>query len=351
MKIEKQNFGEKNGKEVSLFTLQNSNNVTVKITNYGGIITSLLLPDKQNEVKDVVLGFDTFNEYQSDEYLALNPYFGALIGRFGNRIANGKFTIDGQTYKLAQNNNGNHLHGGNIGFDKVVWDAETYKKNNEVGIVLTYKSKDMEEGYPGNLDVKVTYSLNNSNELSIQYQAKTDKKTPVNLTHHSYFNLAGADSGESIADTIVEIRANKYTPVNENLIPTGELADVKNTPFDFTKPKAIGKDIGKITDGYDHNYIVCNQTTNQPTEVAVAYHPKTGIEMRVLTSEPGMQFYTGNFLNGIRGKKDAAYNKHSAFCMETQHFPDSPNQPTFPNTILSPDETYIQHTIYKFSTR
>jgi len=344
MNIERQPFGTApDGKNVELFTLTNSQGTKAVITNYGGIVVSLYVPDRNGKLDDIVLGYETL-----DGYVKNLPYFGALIGRYGNRIAKGRFTLDGKTYQLAVNNGENHLHGGIKGFDKVVWDAETVVQDSAVGVKLTYLSKDGEEGYPGNLSCTVIYLLTEKNELKITYQAATDKATPINLTHHSYFNLAGQGNGDILSHELM-LNAEKFTPVDNGLIPTGEIEPVKGTPMDFTASKPIGRDIGQVSGGYDHNFIL-NSTGGGVMLAAKVYEPMSGRTMEVYTDEPGIQFYSGNFLDGTitpstRGK---VYNKHFGFCLEAQHFPDSPNRPNFPSTILRPGETYTQETIYVF---
>lgn len=345
MTIEKEVFGNADGKEVFLYTLKNKNGMTVKITNYGGIVTSLLVPDKNGKFDDVVLGFNNL-----DDYLEGHPYFGAIVGRYGNRIANGKFTLNGEEYNLAINNGPNHLHGGVIGFDKVIWSAGEIKENNFIGLRISHLSKDGDEGYPGNLGIVIIYSLTNNNELKIEYNAVTDKATPVNLTHHSYFNLVGAGNGDILNHELM-IDANRYTVVNSDLIPTGELKNVTGTPFHFTSLKRIGKDISDVEGGYDHNFVL-NNFTGEIRKVVEVFEPVSERKMEVFTSEPGIQFYTGNFLDGTEiGKNNKIYKKHYGFCLETQHFPDSPNQPDFPSTILHPGETYSHKTTYKFSVK
>lgn len=345
MSIKKEFFGKtRDGEKVDLYTLTNRNNMVVKITNYGAIVTSILVPDKKGEIADVVLGFDTLGGY-----LGEHPYFGAVVGRYGNRIARGTFTLDGVTYKLATNNGSHHLHGGIKGYDKVVWLAEEVTKENEVGIKLSYLSKDGEEGYPGNLSVTAIYTLTENNELQIDYTAETDKATPVNLTHHSYFNLEGAGSGD-IQGHKLTIHADRYTDVDEELIPTGEIKSVENTPLDFRKPAVIGARIKDVKGGYDHNYILNNSDGSMRPAASVTA-PGPGRVMDVFTTEPAIQFYSGNFLDGSnKGKMGRAYYKHYGFCLETQHFPDSPNHPAFPSTILKPGEKYRHRTIYKFYT-
>jgi aldose 1-epimerase len=352
MGIEKQPFGKTpDGTSVDLYTLTNDNGMIVKIMNYGGTVTSLIVPDRNGKMGDVVLGYDNL-----DGYLKNNPYFGSIIGRYANRIAKGRFILNGIEYKLAQNNGENHLHGGIKGFDKVVWNAKEVKTGNGVGVELSYLSKDGEEGYPGNLSVTVTYILTNNNELKINYLATTDKDTVVNLTHHSYFNLAGAGEGDILGHELM-INADKFTPVDKNLIPTGELRSVKGTPMDFTQPTPIGARINQEDEqlifgkGYDHNWVL-NLVDGALTRVARVYEPKTGRVMEVFTTEPGMQFYSGNFLDGtITGKGGKVYYQRYGFCLETQHFPDSPNKPQFPSTVLKPGQTYKTTTIYQFSTK
>ena len=337
------------GKSAQLYTLTNAAGMKVQITNYGGIITSLSVPDRNGVSADVVLGYDHL-----DQYIKSNPFFGALIGRYGNRIAAGKFSLNGETYTLAVNNGVNHLHGGIKGFDKVVWDAKTAQTEQAVSLELSYLSVDGEEGYPGNLQAQVTYSLTNDNELQISYHATTDKPTVCNLTNHSYFNLK--DGGASpILNHVLQINADRYTPVDATLIPTGELAPVEGTPFDFRRSTAIGARISddneqlKNGGGYDHNFVF-NGEMGKLRLVATVSEPTTGRVMQVYTTEPGVQFYSGNFLDGsITGKKGVVYQKRSGLCLETQHFPDSPNQPNFPTTTLNPGETYQSKTVYKFT--
>ncbi len=341
MSIKKELFGKADGKDVFLYTLENKNGLIAKITNYGAIATSLIVPDKNGKFDDIVLGFDSLQDY-----LDGHPYFGAIVGRYGNRIAKGRFTLDGVEYTLATNNEKNHLHGGIKGFDKAVWDAEEFESDDGVGLKLSYLSPDGEEGYPGNLSVKVTYTLTNNNELKIDYEAETDKATPVNITHHGYFNLAGAGKKDILSHKL-KIDADKYTVVDETLIPTGELRIVENTPMDFTTHHFIGKRIEQVPGGYDHNFVLNNN--GKMVKVIEVYEPESGRIMEVLTTEPGVQFYSGNFLDGTNiGKGGKVYYKHYGFCLETQHFPDSPNQPDFPSTILRPGEKYDYTTIYRF---
>ncbi len=345
MKIKKEHFGKTNdGENVDLFYLTNKNGIVVKITNYGGIITSIMVPDKNGKFDDIVLGFNTL-----DKYLKGHPYFGAIIGRYANRISKAKFFLNGNEYKLAANNGENHLHGGIKGFDKVLWKAEEINKNDEICLKLSYLSKHGEEGYTGNLSVCVIYSLTNNNELKIDYKAETDRATPINFTNHSYFDLKGAGKSD-ILSHVLTIHADKYTPVDKGLIPTGELKKVKGTPMDFLKPCSIGLRIKKVNGGYDHNFVL-NHKKGILSPGARVYEPETGRVIEILTTQPGIQFYSGNFLDGtIKGKNAKQYNKHYGFCLETQHFPDSPNHTNFPSTILKPGEKYIQTTIYKFYT-
>jgi aldose 1-epimerase len=341
MKIKKEKFGVAGGQEVFLYTLENQNGMKVKITNYGGIVTSLIVPDREGDFDDVVLGYDSLKGY-----LRETPYFGAIVGRYANRIARGRFSLDGETFSLAINNGPNHLHGGLRGFDKVVWDAEEVYQEGSAGLRLSYLSPDGEEGYPGNLHVVVTYKLTADNELQIDYEAVTDKPTPVNLTHHSYFNLSGTKGGD-ILDHELMIDAGSFTEVDEHLIPTGELKNVEGTPFDFRKAFVIKERIEQVAGGYDHNFVLNNK--GALAKVAELYDGNSGRIMEVYTTEPGMQFYSGNFLDGtITGKKGIIYHKHAGLCLETQHFPDSPNHPHFPNTILRPGDKYSQRTLYRF---
>ncbi len=344
------------GDSVDLYTLTNENGMRMEVTNYGGIITSLHVPGRDG-MEDVVLGFDTLGGYLSDAYAASSPYFGALIGRYGNRIDGAQFSLNGRTYPLDANNGPNHLHGGEPGFDEQVWHAEPVERADSVGLVLRYTSPDGEEGYPGRLDVEVTYTLTADNALTIDYRATTTKATPVNLTQHSYFNLDGEGDG-TILDHELTIDAEAFTPVDSTLIPTGEFRPVAGTPFDFREATPIGARIDQdnrqlgIGGGYDHNFVLARQDRDSLRRAARVYDPDSGREMTVLTTEPGLQFYSGNFLDGsLVGKRGNAYPQHAGFALETQYFPDSPNQPDFPSTILRPGETYHSKTVYQFSVR
>jgi aldose 1-epimerase len=335
------------GTAVTLYSLCNSGGVRVKLTNYGGIVTSIQTPDRTGQAGEITLGFDTLKEY-----LAGHPYFGALVGRYANRIAAGRFSLDGRQYVLARNNGPNHLHGGEVGFDKVVWHARPFRHQRAVGVRLRYVSKDGEEGYPGNLAVEVTYSLTEDNELRIDYQATTDKPTPINLTNHTYWNLAGPAQGRIDEHQLV-IYADHYLPVDEGLIPTGELRSVQGTPMDFREPHAIGERIEQVPGGYDHCYVLVHRT-DRPDDLeraAWVHDPHSGRVLEVLTTEPGIQLYTGNFLDGSLASRGAVFHERTGFCLETQHFPDSPNQPSFPNTILRPGQTFRSTTVYRFSVQ
>ena len=357
-KVEKSLFGiTAEGDSAHLYSLTNENDVTMTVTNYGGIITSFRVPDRDGQMEDIVLGFDSLAGYTSEAYAAANPYFGALIGRYGNRIADGEFSLDGEMYTLETNNGPNHLHGGTEGFDRVLWEADPFEEEGEVGLVLTHTSPDGHGGYPGRLDVEVTYTLTDDNELAVDYRATTTEATPVNLTQHSYFNLDG-HSGGSILDHRLMINAEAFTPVDSTLIPTGDFRAVSDTPFDFREPTSIGARVDRdnrqleIAGGYDHNFVLARQDRDSLHLAARVYDPDSGREMAVLTTEPGLQFYSGNFLDGsLTGKEGVAYPKRSGFALETQHFPNSPNAPDFPSTILHPDETYTSRTVYRFSVR
>jgi aldose 1-epimerase len=337
------------GETVDVFTLSNAQGMEVRVITYGGIITSIRVPDRSGHLDDVVLGFDNL-----DGYIKNPPYLGAIIGRYANRIAKGRFALDGKTYTLAVNNGPNHLHGGIKGFNKVVWKAESFKNFDGTGVVFTHTSPDGDEGYPGTLSLRVAYTLSDHNEIAVDYQATADKPTPVNLTQHTYFNLAGEGSRD-VLDHVLTINASRYTPVDANLIPVGELRDVAGSPFDFRMPKAIGERIGqddpqlRMGNGYDHNFVL-DRTGDSLLQAAHVVEPSTGRVLDVSTTEPGMQLYTGNFLDGtLTGKSGHVYKRRYGFCLETQHFPDSPNQPNFPNTILRPGETYRSKTVFAFS--
>jgi aldose 1-epimerase len=348
--VEQKPFGTRDGRSVNLYTLTNSHGLVVKTMNYGGIILSIRVPDRKGQMADIVLGHETM-----EGYIPNPPFLGAVVGRYANRIANGEFTLDGKTYHLPKNDGPNTLHGGTTRtFDKVVWDGEPLK--GKTGVAFSYLSKDGEEGFPGNLKVKVTYTLTDANELVIDYEATTDKATPINVSQHSYFNLKGEGNGD-ILDHEVMLNADKFTPVDKNLIPTGELRPVKGTPFDFTTPTKIGTRIDdsyeqlQLGHGYDHNFVI-NRNGSGMVLAARVHEPTTGRVLEVSTTQPGVQFYTGNFLDGsVTGKEGHVYKRRYGFCLETQHFPDSPNHPDFPNTILKPGETFHQTTTFKFSAK
>jgi aldose 1-epimerase len=336
------------GGRVDLYTLRNGNGVEAKITNYGGIVVSLTTPDRHRETADVLLGFDDLNGF-----LINRPYFGAIIGRYANRIAGGRFVLGKQEYKLATNDGDNHLHGGVRGFDKVLWNARAERRGADVALVLSYLSIDGEEGYPGNLDVEIAYTLSLDNALKIEYRASSDRATPVNLTNHMYFNLG---TGADILGHELKLYAERFTPIDACMIPTGEYRSVAGTPFDFRIPVRIGARIAeddpqlKRAGGYDHNFIIAGKA-GQLRVAAEVYARQSGRALQVLTTEPGLQFYSGNFLDGsVIGKHQTAYARRSGFCLETQHFPDSPNQPQFPSSILMPGARYRQTTIYRFAT-
>jgi len=351
--IMKEAFGKTpEGEAVELYTLTNANGLKARIMTYGGIILSLEVPDRDGKLGDITLGYDTLSGYIKE-----TPYFGAIVGRYGNRIGKGMFRLDGVEYRLATNNGENHLHGGVKGFDKVVWDAEGVKEADGVGVKLTYLSVDGEEGYPGNLNCTVVYTLSDNDELKISYRAKTDKATPINLTHHSYFNLAGQGTRD-ILDHELMLNADKFTPTDAGLIPTGEIRSVAGTPMDFRKPTKIGARINadyqplKFGLGYDHNWVLNKPAEGQMSLAARVYEPSSGRVMEVFTTEPGIQFYSGNFLDGsITGKGGKVYKHRYGLCLETQHFPDSPNKPNFPSVILRPGRIYKHETIYKFYTK
>lgn len=338
---------------IKLYTLENESGMTVRVTNYGAIITSIIVPDRNGKRADVALGYDRVEDYIN---AVDKPYFGAVVGRYGNRIAKGEFTLDGETYSLLQNNGENHLHGGAIGFDKVVWAVDEYVEGKS--LTLSYLAKDKEEGYPGNLELIIVYTLADDNSLVVDYHATTDKATPINVTQHTYFNLKGEGQG-TILDHKLMLNAKTFTPVDESLIPTGEMPAVAGTPFDFTTAKAIGHDIDQQNEqlvfglGYDHNWILNKDGKEGELSLAAQVHePSSGRVMEIYTTEPGIQFYCGNFLDGrLKGKSGKPYVHRGGFCLETQHFPDSPNQPNFPSTILKPGETYESKTVFKFSAK
>jgi aldose 1-epimerase len=342
--VEKTQYGKTAaGDDVQQFTCTNSNGLVMKLITYGAIMTSLETPDKDGKVQNITLSCPDIASWEK-----CGSYFGATVGRFCNRIAKGKFTLDGKEYTLATNNGPNHLHGGLVGFNRKIWDAKVIESANEVGVQFTYTSKDGEEGYPGTVKATVTYTLNNDDALTMDFQATTDKATPINLTNHNYWNLAGEGSGTQFAQELM-IAADQYLAVDETLIPTGEMDDVKGTPLDFTTAKAIGKDLKQIKAdpvGYDHCYVLRNQSGKLALAARV-HDPKSGRVMEILTTQPGLQFYSGNFLDGSEGS--GGFNQYEAFCLEAQHFPDSPNQEKFPSSILKPGETYHQTTVHKFS--
>jgi aldose 1-epimerase len=339
------------GKPTDLYTLRNSRGMTLSITNYGGRFVSLLVPDKEGKMRDVVVGFNSVDDFIN----STEAYFGATIGRFGNRIAKGRFTLDGKQYTLFTNNGTNTLHGGKKGFQAVVWNAQ---QTNDSTLILTYLSKDGEEGFPGNLNVTVRYGLTGNNEVTMDYEATTDKKTIVNLTNHAFFNLNGEGSG-TINNHILQVNADQYTPVDSTLIPTGKLEAVAGTPFDFTKPTAIGSRIDTINNvqlkygkGYDHNFVLRGGKSSSLKTAATITGDKSGIVMEIRTQEPGLQFYGGNFMQSQNTFKNGSKDDfRTAFCLETQHFPDAPNQPNFPSTVLNPGQTYKTSSVYKFSVQ
>ena len=346
METGKQYFGTTaEGADVDLYTLTNDCGMTVQITNYGGIVKSIVVPDRNGNSDDIVLGFDSF-----DGYLHQDAYIGAIIGRVCNRIGGAKFMLGGIIYPVTPNGGTYQLHGGEMGFNRKIWDAEMFRENDALCLSLHYLSPDGEEGYPGNLDVRAIYKLTNDNTLHLHFEATTDKPTPVSLTNHSYFNLAGESAG-TIYDHELILSADFFTAVNEDYIPTGELLPVKGTDLDFTESHRIGERIGNLCMGYDNNYVVRSHG-DSPGLIAMVYEPGTGRQMEVYSSEPGVQLYTSNWFDGsLKGKDGKIYGKHAAFCLETQHFPDSPNQPGFPSVILRAGETYRSETIWKFGVR
>ena len=347
MSANKESFGKTpDGKQVDLYTLTNTRGIRARITSFGAILVSLEVADRDGSLVDITLGFDKL-----DGYLGVHPYFGAIVGRYANRIGKAAFKLDGKVYKLAANNGENHLHGGTKGFDKAVWRLEDLGVKGAGAMVkMSYISEDGEEGYPGNLACSVTYTLTEDNKLEISYDAETDKKTVVNLTNHSYFNLAGQGTGDILGHELM-LNADKYTVVDKGLIPTGENRSVKGTPMDFTTPMTIGSRIGQVEGGYDHNYVL-NSRGGTLALAAKVYEPTSGRVMEIYTDQPGVQFYTGNFLDGsVTGKAGKVYQKNYGFCLETQHFPDSPNKPDFPSVVLLPGQRYATVTVYKFSTK
>ena len=344
--VEKMPFGQISDTAVTLYKLSNPNGFSVEIMNYGATVVGIYAPDKAGAMGDVILGFDNLSGYLQKN----NPYFGAIVGRYANRIAKAKFTLDGKTYQLAANNNGNTLHGGLKGFDKVVWDAAESKNDSAASLKLTYLSKDGEEGYPGDLSVEVIYTVTNDNALHIDYKATTDKTTPINLSNHAYFNLSAGQSPDILGHELM-LNADHYTPVDALLLPTGKIEPLKGNAMDFTTPKAVGKELAQVEGGYDHNFVL-NKTGKELSPAATLYDPASGRYMEMFTTEPSVQFYSGNFLDGtLTNKNGKTIPKHGGLCLEAQHYPDSPNQPAFPNVFLKPGETYTQTTIYRFSTR
>jgi len=332
------------GKEVQTFELKNSNGTTIHLTNYGAIVTKMLVADKDGNFDNIVMGFNNVSEYQQNGY-----YFGATVGRYANRIARGRFSLDGEEYQLTINDGQNHLHGGKEGFNEVVWDATSFEESNGVGVRMTYVSPDGEEGYPGELKVTATFTLDENDVFSILYEASTDQKTIVNITHHGYFNLSAMQ--EDILGHELTIYADHYTPVDKTAIPTGEIAEVQNTPFDFTSAHKIGERIDQVEGGYDHNYVITKEYTGNLTKQAELYHSASGRVMEVHSDAPGVQFYSGNFLDGAEGTHGQSYDKHTGLCLEPQLFPDSPNQPEFPSASLAPREAYSHRIELHFKTR
>ena len=349
MSIEKSNFGKTaDGQQVVMYTLKNDKGITVKVLNFGGVIYSMEVPDKNGKTVNVSANYEKISDYEK-----IRPFFGSLVGRYGNRIAKGKFTVDGKEYTLPTNNGVNSLHGGIKGFDQKIWDVKEYKSDNSVGLEMTYTSKDGEEGYPGTLKCKVVYDLNNENEWLMDYTATTDKATPINLTNHSFWNLSGNFSG-TILDHELMINADAFLPTDAGLIPTGEIAKVEGTPLDFRTLHKVGERISQIEEpqfagGYDHCFVLNKETPGEMSICAELKDPASGRKMTVLTTEPGVQFYSSNFLNGSTEAFGYKYGKHAALCLETQHYPDSPNKPEFPSTILKPGETYKTSTVHIFS--
>ncbi|WP_163714204.1 aldose epimerase family protein [Mangrovibacterium lignilyticum] len=347
MKITSKTFGKtKDGQEVSIFTLENEKQVSINISNYGALITSIYAPDKTGKIENIVCGFEKLDDYLSEAYLGSYPYFGCLIGRFGNRIANGKYTIDGVQYTGAINNGPNHLHGGLIGFDRKIWSTETFEMEGKVGLKLSYLSPDGEEGYPGNLKVSCTYTLDQDSKLEISYEAETDKTTIVNLTNHSYFNLTGGK--ENILNHDLELNAKKYTEAVE-MIPTGKIVSVENTVFDFTSTKKLGRDIAGLADGYDLNFVLDNDE-GRLVYAGCLSEEKSGRQVKVYTTQPGIQLYTGYWIPELTIDGKSKFGSYAGVALETQHYPDSPNHDNFPTTELKPGEKYSESTIYQFGT-
>lgn len=349
MELTRDVFGSaRRGEKIFIFTLRNDNGITIKITNYGGIITSIKTPDNKGTKANIALGFKSLDDYLTDTYIETCPYFGCVAGRYANRIANGKFSIDGKEYVLPINNGPNSLHGGITGFDKVIWVPKKIEKPDLVGVELKYRSVHMEEGYPGNLDVTLTYTLNHKNELHIDYKATTDRGTIINLTNHTYFNLTG--NKENILGHTLQLAAKTKTVNDATLIPTGEIVDVAGTPYDFTSPVKIESVIGQLSDGYDANFIL-NNPCNKLVKAGILSEESTGRTVEVFTTEPGIQLYTGYYIPEITGKFGEKYGRYAGLALETQHFPDSPNHPEFPSTSLKAGEVFKSKTIYKFGTK
>jgi aldose 1-epimerase len=345
LSVTKESIGQTaDGVDVDEYTLTNAHDLSIKIMTYGAIVTAVNTPDRDGKFDNIVLHLDSIADYEAG-----HPYFGAIVGRYGNRICEGKFTLDGEEYTLATNNDANHLHGGDVGFDKKVWTAEPIERDDCVGVKLVLVSPDGDEGYPGELTVTVEYTLNDYNDLKIEYWATTDAATPINVTNHSYWNLSGAGSG-TILDDRLALNAPHYLPVDEGLIPTGEVAPVEGTPMSFMRPETIGSRIDQVEGGYDHCYVLNREGLEEGElgRCAFIHDPATGRVMTIRTTEPAVQFYTGNFLDGTNTTSEHVYEKNGAFCLETQHYPDSPNQPEFPNTILRPGETYRHTTVHHF---
>ena len=348
--VEKSQFGTTpEGEQVEIYTLRNKNGLVAKITTFGALLTEMHVPDRDGGMGDITLGFDNL-----EDYIKGHPYFGSTAGRYANRIANGRFTLDGKEYQLATNNDPNHLHGGNKGFDKCVWDASPLETANGPAVEFTYLSVDGEEGYPGNLKSVVVYTLTDDDELIFDYKATTDKATPINLTNHAYWNLKGEGKGDILGHEL-KIVADFFTPVDETMITTGEIASLNGSPLDFRTSNAIGARIEQMTGdpgGYDHNFVLRKSVAGKLETAAKVYEPTSGRVLEILTTEPGIQFYSGNFLDStLTGKSGGVYHKQNGFCLETQHFPDSPNKPHFPSAILSPGETYTHQTVHRFSSR